>query len=66
MWQITDAHLESLAAVRKVWPERLPLTVRLGIIDYVEGEQPFEETVELAKRRFGYRYLSACRPQNLL
>ncbi len=42
--------LETLAAVRAVWPERLPLTVRLGAIDYVEGEQPLEESIELTRR----------------
>lgn len=42
--------LETLAAVRVVWPERLPLTVRLGVIDYVEGEQPLEESIELVRR----------------
>jgi 2,4-dienoyl-CoA reductase-like NADH-dependent reductase (Old Yellow Enzyme family) len=42
--------LETLAAVRKVWPERLPLTARLGVIDYVEGEQPLEESIELIRQ----------------
>lgn len=42
--------LETLAAVRAVWPENLPLTARLGVIDYVEGEQPIEEGIALAKR----------------
>lgn len=42
--------LETLQAVRKVWPERLPLTARLGVIDYVEGEQPMEESIELVRR----------------
>lgn len=39
--------LETFDAVRAVWPERLPLTVRLGVIDYVAGEQPLEESIEL-------------------
>lgn len=42
--------LETLAAVRAVWPERLPLTVRLGALDFVEGEQPLEESIELTRR----------------
>ena len=42
--------LETLAAVRAVWPERLPLAVRLGVADYVAGEQPLEESIELVRR----------------
>src|SRR4051812_42966708 len=42
--------LDTLAAVRAVWPERLPLTARLGVLDYAEGEQPLEESVELVRR----------------
>ncbi len=42
--------LETLAAVREVWPERLPLTARLGVIDYADGEQPLEESIELVQR----------------
>jgi 2,4-dienoyl-CoA reductase-like NADH-dependent reductase (Old Yellow Enzyme family) len=42
--------LETLAAVRAVWPESLPLTARLGVIDYVPGGQPLEESIELVRR----------------
>ena len=42
--------LETFDAVRAVWPERYPLTVRLGVIDYVDGEQPIEEAIELSRR----------------
>jgi 2,4-dienoyl-CoA reductase-like NADH-dependent reductase (Old Yellow Enzyme family) len=42
--------LETLAAVRAVWPEHLPLMARLGVIDYVAGEQPLEESIELVRR----------------
>jgi 2,4-dienoyl-CoA reductase-like NADH-dependent reductase (Old Yellow Enzyme family) len=42
--------LETLGAVREVWPSHLPLTARLGVIDYVEGEQPMEESIELVRR----------------
>lgn len=41
--------LETLAAVRRVWPENLPLTARLGVLDYVDGEQPMEESIELVR-----------------
>jgi 2,4-dienoyl-CoA reductase-like NADH-dependent reductase (Old Yellow Enzyme family) len=36
--------------VRAVWPERLPLTVRLSCTDWVEGGWNIEESVELSKR----------------
>ncbi len=42
--------LETLRAVRAVWPQDLPLTARLGVIDYVAGEQPMEESIELVRR----------------
>ena len=42
--------LETLAAVRAVWPERLALTARLGVIDFVAGEQPLEESIELIRQ----------------
>lgn len=42
--------LETLDAVRAVWPERHPLTVRLGVIDFVDGEQPLEESIELLRQ----------------
>lgn len=42
--------LETLTAVRAVWPEHLPLTARLGVIDFVPGEQPLEESIELVRR----------------
>lgn len=42
--------LETFEAVRAVWPERLPLSVRLGVLDYVDGEQPLEESIELLRR----------------
>lgn len=41
--------LETLAAVRAVWPANLPLTARLGVIDYVDGEQSLEESIELIR-----------------
>jgi 2,4-dienoyl-CoA reductase-like NADH-dependent reductase (Old Yellow Enzyme family) len=42
--------LETTRAVRKVWPDNLPLTVRLSCTDWVEGGWTIEESVELARR----------------
>ena len=42
--------LETTRAVRQVWPEKLPLTVRLSCADWVPGGWDIEESVELAKR----------------
>jgi 2,4-dienoyl-CoA reductase-like NADH-dependent reductase (Old Yellow Enzyme family) len=42
--------MELAAAVRKVWPERLPLFVRLSCTDWVQGGWTLEESVELARR----------------
>jgi 2,4-dienoyl-CoA reductase-like NADH-dependent reductase (Old Yellow Enzyme family) len=36
-------------AVRKVWPERYPLFVRISATDWIEGGWTVEESVELAK-----------------
>lgn len=41
--------METVAAVRGVWPERLPLTVRLSCTDWVEGGWMPEDTVALAR-----------------
>lgn len=42
--------LETVRAVRAVWPERLPLTVRLSCSDWVEGGWTIDESVELSRR----------------
>jgi 2,4-dienoyl-CoA reductase-like NADH-dependent reductase (Old Yellow Enzyme family) len=42
--------LETFAAVRKAWPERLPLTVRLSVTDWIDGGVTVEESVELVRR----------------
>lgn len=42
--------LETTRAVRAVWPEALPLTVRLSCTDWVEGGWTIDESVELARR----------------
>lgn len=53
--------LETLAAVREVWPEHLPLTARFGVIEFDgRDEQTLEESIELAKglRRGGLDLLN--------
>jgi 2,4-dienoyl-CoA reductase-like NADH-dependent reductase (Old Yellow Enzyme family) len=40
---------EVVTAVRKVWPENLPLFMRISATDWVEGGWTPEESVELAK-----------------
>lgn len=42
--------LEMTRAVRAVWPDRLPFTVRLSCTDWMEGGWDLEQSVELAKR----------------
>jgi 2,4-dienoyl-CoA reductase-like NADH-dependent reductase (Old Yellow Enzyme family) len=42
--------LETTRAVRAVWPEHLPFTVRLSCTDWAEGGWDIEQTVELARR----------------
>ena len=42
--------LETFAAVRKVWPERFPLTARLSVTDWIEGGVTVEESIELVRR----------------
>ncbi len=42
--------LEVTAAVRSVWPETLPVFVRVSATDWVEGGWSADETVELARR----------------
>jgi 2,4-dienoyl-CoA reductase-like NADH-dependent reductase (Old Yellow Enzyme family) len=41
--------LETLSAVRKVWPERFPLTARLSVTDWLEGGVTVEESIELLR-----------------
>ncbi|HEU5081257.1 MAG TPA: NADH:flavin oxidoreductase/NADH oxidase [Opitutaceae bacterium] len=41
--------VETTRKVRAVWPENLPLTVRLSCTDWVEGGWTIEETIALAK-----------------
>ena len=42
--------IETARAVRKAWPDDLPLAVRLSATDWVEGGWTLDESVELAKR----------------
>lgn len=42
--------VETHAAVRKVWPERFPLTTRLSVTDWIEGGVTVEESIELLRR----------------
>ncbi len=42
--------LETFTAVRKVWPERLPLTARLSVTDWIDGGVTVDESIELVKR----------------
>lgn len=42
---------ETLAAVRKVWPEKFPLTARFGVLEYDgNDEQTLSESIDLVKR----------------
>jgi 2,4-dienoyl-CoA reductase-like NADH-dependent reductase (Old Yellow Enzyme family) len=42
--------LEILAAVRKVWPEHLPLTARFGVVEYNSRDgQALVDSIEIGK-----------------
>ena len=42
--------LETTRAVRQVWPEQLPLAVRISAVDWKEGGWDIEQSIALAKR----------------
>ncbi len=42
--------LETTRAVRAVWPDSLPLTVRLSCTDWMPGGWDLEQSIELARR----------------
>lgn len=42
--------LETFVAVRKAWPERFPLTVRLSVTDWIEGGVTVNDSIELVRR----------------
>lgn len=41
--------LETVDAVRAVWPENLPLSVRLSVCDWIEGGLTIEDNIQMAK-----------------
>lgn len=41
--------METLDAVREVWPAELPLFVRLSCVDYMEGGLTLDDTVEVSR-----------------
>ncbi|HEX7048799.1 MAG TPA: NADH:flavin oxidoreductase/NADH oxidase [Longimicrobiales bacterium] len=41
--------LEVVSAIREVWPERLPLLVRISATDWVDGGWNVEESIEFAR-----------------
>lgn len=41
---------EVVSAVRRVWPERLPLFVRISATDWVEGGWDLQQSIELVKQ----------------
>jgi 2,4-dienoyl-CoA reductase-like NADH-dependent reductase (Old Yellow Enzyme family) len=45
--------VETTRVLRAVWPDRLPLTVRLSCKDWVEGAWNIEQSVELSRRLKG-------------
>jgi 2,4-dienoyl-CoA reductase-like NADH-dependent reductase (Old Yellow Enzyme family) len=42
--------METFEAVRKVWPERLPLTARLSVTDWLDDGVTVDESIELTRR----------------
>ncbi len=42
--------METFTAVRNVWPERFPLTVRLSVTDWIEGGVTVDDSIELVRR----------------
>ena len=42
--------LETARAVRAVWPDNLPLTVRISCTDWVEGGWDIAQSIELSRR----------------
>ena len=42
--------VETLERMRAVWPENMPLAVRVSCSDWVDGGWTIEETIELAKK----------------
>lgn len=42
--------IETFSAVREIWPERLPLAVRLSVTDWIDGGVTIDESIELVSR----------------
>lgn len=42
--------METFEAVREVWPQRLPLAVRLSVTDWIDGGVTLDESIELIQR----------------
>lgn len=42
--------LEVIALVRELWPERLPLAVRISATDWTDGGWDLEQSIELSRR----------------
>jgi 2,4-dienoyl-CoA reductase-like NADH-dependent reductase (Old Yellow Enzyme family) len=42
--------VETLARIRTVWPDQLPLAVRISCSDWVEGGWTMDESIELARK----------------
>jgi 2,4-dienoyl-CoA reductase-like NADH-dependent reductase (Old Yellow Enzyme family) len=41
--------VDTLTAVRQVWPQKFPLMARLGVSDFQDGSQSLEESIALIK-----------------
>jgi 2,4-dienoyl-CoA reductase-like NADH-dependent reductase (Old Yellow Enzyme family) len=41
--------IEMFEAIRSEWPERLPMSMRLGVTDFAPGTQPIEDSIELVR-----------------
>lgn len=46
--------VETLTAVREVWPERFPLTARISVTDWNSGGVTIDESIELVRRLKGH------------
>src|ERR1700716_2665532 len=44
---------ETFAAVREAWPETLPLTARLGVVEFDGRDETLDESIELVRRLEG-------------
>jgi NADPH2 dehydrogenase len=42
--------IDTLKAVRAIWPEHLPLTIRFGVSDFTSDSHSLEESIQLVKQ----------------